>query len=112
MFFVVSSFAKNIPGTSKSKFDNLSKLAKVALCIIQNNAEEEPILSKLRKILTLQRANLEFDSTRASIFNQLNRHHGEWCCQYQSSENVISRSKKVTLFMFFIVLHSSTTNKK
>lgn len=90
-------FQNNIPGTSKSKFDNLSKLAKVALCIIQNNAEEEPILSKLRKILTLQRASLEFDSTRASIFKfQLNRDQGEWCCQYQSSENVISRSKKVT----------------
>ena len=90
-------FQDNIPGTSKSNFDNLLKLAKVASCIIDSNAKDEPVLSKLRKNLTPQRASLEFDSTRASIFRfQLNRRQGEWCGQYQSPENVISRSKKVT----------------
>ena len=39
----------NIPGTNKSKFDNLFKLAKVILCINHSNAEEEPVLSRIGK---------------------------------------------------------------
>ena len=53
----------NIPGTNKSKFDKLFKLAKVILCIIHSNAEEESVLSRIRKNLTPQRASLEFNST-------------------------------------------------
>ena len=48
----------NIPGTKKSKFDNLFKLAKVILCTIHSNAEEEPVFSRVRKSLTPQCANL------------------------------------------------------
>ena len=104
-------FQYNIPRTSKSKFDNLFKLAKVALCIICSTTGKESVLSKLQKILTPQRASLEVDSTRASIFNfQLNRHQGEQCYQYKPSDNVISRFKKVT--WEYNEEHSSATNEK
>ena len=53
----------NVPGTNKSKFDKLFKLAKVILCIIHSNAEEESVFSRIRKNLTPQRASLEFNST-------------------------------------------------
>ena len=85
-----------IPGTNKSKFENLFKLYKIILCIIHRNAEEESVFSGIRKNLTPQRASLEIDGTLASIINfQLNRTQGEKCYQYNPSEKVISRSKKV-----------------
>ena len=37
----------NIPGTNKSKFDNLFKLDKVILCIIHSNAEEQSVFSRI-----------------------------------------------------------------
>ena len=68
----------NIPGTNKSKFDNLFKRAKVILCIINSNAEEESVFSIIRKKLTAQRASSELNGTLASIINfQLNRDQGE-----------------------------------
>ena len=68
----------NIPGTNKSKFDNLFKRAKVILCIIHSNAEEESVFSRIRKKLTAQRASSELNGTLASIINfQLNRDQGE-----------------------------------
>ena len=51
----------NIPGTNKSKFDNLFKLAKIILCIIHSNAEDEPVFSRFRKKLNPQNASLELD---------------------------------------------------
>ena len=72
----------NIPRTNKSKFDKLFKLAKVILCIIYSNAEEESAFSRIRKNLTPQRASLELDGTLGSIINfQLNRDRDERCYQ-------------------------------
>ena len=59
-------YINKIPGTSKSKFENLFKLAKIILCIIHSNAEEESVFSRIRKNLTPQRASLEIDGTSAS----------------------------------------------
>ena len=86
-----------IPGSNRSKFHNLSKLVKVILVIIHSNAEEESLFSRVRKNLTAQRASLSLDGTLSSIISfQLNRKRGETCYQYQPSESVISKSKKVT----------------
>ena len=49
-------YEMKIPGTSKSKFENLFKLARVVLCIVHSNAEEELLLSTVNKNLTPQRA--------------------------------------------------------
>ena len=38
-------FMKKIAGSSKSKFDNLLKLAKVVFSIVHSNAEEESLFS-------------------------------------------------------------------
>ena len=101
----------NTPRTNKSKFDNLFKLAKVILCIIHRNAEEESAFSRIRKNLTPQRASLELDGTVASIINfQLNRDRGERCYQYNPSEKVTSPSKKVT--WEYNKEHSSKTSEK
>ena len=101
----------NIPGTDKSKFDNLFKLAKVILCIINSNAEEKSVFSRIRKNLTPQRAGLELNGTLASITRfQLNNDQGEQCYQYKPSEKVISCSKKVT--REYNKKHSSKANEK
>ena len=101
----------NIPGTNKSQFDNLFQLAKVILCIIHSNAEEESVSSRIRKNLTPQRASLELDGTLVTIINfQMNRDQGERCYQYKPCEKVISRSKKVT--WGYNKEHSSKTNEK
>ena len=90
-------FKMNIPGTTRSKFRNLFELAKVVLCIIHSNAEEESVFSRFRKNLTPQRASLEIEGTLSSIISfQLNRPQGESCHQYKPSSEVIARSKKVT----------------
>ena len=90
-------FLMKIPGSNRSKFHNLFKLVKVILVIIHSNAEEESLFSKVRKNLTAQRASLSLDGTLSSIISfQLNRKQGETCYQYQPSESVISKSKKVT----------------
>ena len=63
-----------IPGTSKSKFENLFKLAMVVLCIVYSNAEEESLLSRVKKNLPPQRASLTLDGLLSSIMSfQLNR---------------------------------------
>ena len=43
-----------ILGTLKSKFENLFKLAKVVLCIIHSNAEEESLFSHIKNISLLK----------------------------------------------------------
>ena len=43
-----------ILGTLKSKFENLFKLAKVVLCIIHSNAEEESLFPHIKNILLLK----------------------------------------------------------
>ena len=43
-----------IPGTSKRKFENLFKLARLVLCIVHSNAEEESLFSPVRKNLMPQ----------------------------------------------------------
>ena len=50
-----------IPGTNKSKFENLFKLAKMVLSAVHSNAEEESLFSRVRKNLTFQRASLQLD---------------------------------------------------
>ena len=62
-------FKMNIPGTTRSKFRNLFELAKVVLCIIHSNAEEESIFSRVRKNLTPRRASLEIEGTLSSIIS-------------------------------------------
>ena len=90
-------FLMKVPGSNRSKFHNLFRLVKVILVIIHSNAEEESLFSRVRKNLTAQRASLSLDGTLSSIISfQLNRTQGETCYQYQPSESVISRSKKVT----------------
>ena len=86
-----------IPGTSKSKFENLFKLARVVLCIVHSNAEEESLFSRVKKNLTPQRASLTLDGSLSSIMSfQLNREKNEPCYKYNPSQNVLKRSKEVT----------------
>ena len=83
-----------IPGKSKSKFENLFKLARIVLCIVHSNAEEE---SLVKKILMPQRASLTLDGLLSSIMSfQLNREKNEPCYKYNSSQNVLKQSKEVT----------------
>ena len=86
-----------IPGTNKSKFENLFHLAKIVLCIVHSNAEEESLFSRVKKNLTPQRASLSLDGTLSSIMCfQLNRPQNETCYQHVPSQNVLKRSKEVT----------------
>ena len=41
-------YEMKIPGTSKSKFENLIKLARVVLYIVHSNAEEESLFSRVK----------------------------------------------------------------
>ena len=86
-----------IPGTSKSKFENLFKLARVVLCIVHSNAEEESLYSRVKKNFTPQKASLPLDGSLSSIMSfQLNRGKNEPCYKYNPSQNVLKRSKEVT----------------
>jgi hemerythrin superfamily protein len=86
-----------IPGTTKSKFENIFRLAKIVLCIVHSNAEEESLFSRVKKNLTPQRASLSLDATLSSIMCfQLNRPQNETCYQYVPSQNVLRRSREVT----------------
>ena len=90
-------YEMKIPGTSKSKFENLFKLARVVLCIVHSNAEEESLFSRVKKNLTPQRASLTLDGSLSSIMSfQLNREKNEPCYKYNPSQNVLKRSKEVT----------------
>ena len=90
-------FKMNIHETTRSKFCNLFELAKVVLCIIHSNAEEESVFSRVRKNLTPQHASLEIEGTLSSIISfQLNRRQGESCHQHKPSSQVIAHSKNVT----------------
>ena len=42
-------YQMKIPGTTKSKFENLFRLAKIVLCIVHSNAEEESLFSRVKK---------------------------------------------------------------
>ena len=69
-----------IPGTNKSKFENLFKLAKVLLSVVHSNAEEKSLLSRVRKNLASQRASLQLDDTLSIIISfQVNRPQGQPC---------------------------------
>ena len=86
-----------IPGTNKSKFENLFKLAKVVLSVVHSNAEEESLLSRVRKNLTSQRASLQLDGTLSSIISfQVNRLQYQPYYKYEPSLKVIEEAKKVT----------------
>ena len=87
-----------IPGTSKSKLrENLFKLARVVLCIVHSNAEEESLFSSVKKNLTPQRASLTLDGSLSSvIIFQLTGEKNEPCYKYNPSQNVLKRSKEVT----------------
>ena len=81
-------YMMKIPGTNKSKFENLFKLAKVVLSVVHSNAEEESLLSRVRK---------NFDGTLSSIISfQVNRPQGQRCYKYELSPKVIEKAKKVT----------------
>ena len=70
-------YEMKIPGTSKSKFGNLFKLARVVLCIVHSH-EEESLFSRVKKNLTPQRASLTLDGLLSSIMSfQLNREKNE-----------------------------------
>ena len=60
-------YETKIPGTYKSKFENLFKLTRVVLCIVHSNAEEESLFSRVKKNLTPQRASLSLDGSLSSI---------------------------------------------
>ena len=63
-------YEMKIPGTSKSKFENLFKLARVVLCIVHSNAEN----------FTPQKASLTLDGSLSSIMSfQLNREKYKPC---------------------------------
>ena len=67
-------YEMKIPGTSKSKFRNLFKLARAVLCIVHSNAEKELLFSHVKKNLTPQRASLSLEGSLSSILSfQLNR---------------------------------------
>ena len=51
-------YETKIPGTSKSKLENLFKLAKVVLCIIHSNTEEESLFSRVKKDSLLKELHL------------------------------------------------------
>ena len=51
-------YETKIPGTSKSKLENLFKLAKVVLCIIHSNAEEESLFSRVKEVSLLKELHL------------------------------------------------------
>ena len=90
-------YMMKIPGTNKSKFENLFKLAKVVLSVVHSNAEEESLLSRVRKNLTSQRASPQLDGTLSSIISfQVNRPQGQPCYKYKPSSKVIDKAKKVT----------------
>ena len=55
------------PGTTKSKFENLFKLAKVVLSVAHSNTKEESLFSRVRKSLNSQRASLQLDGTLSCI---------------------------------------------
>jgi hemerythrin superfamily protein len=83
-----------MPGSSRSKFNNLFKLVKVVLVIIHSNAEEESLFSRVRKNLTAQRPSLSLDGTLSSVICfQLNRKQVVTRYHYQPSESVISSSQ-------------------
>lgn len=88
-------YEMKIPGTSKSKFENLFKLIKVVLCIIHSNAEEQSLFS-CKKNLTPQRTSLSLDETLSSIIrSQLNREKHETCYKYNLTQHVLRRTKEV-----------------
>ena len=90
-------YMMKIPGTNKSKFENLFKLAKMVLSAVHSNAEEESLFSRVRKNLTSQRASLQLDGTLSSIISfQLNRPQGQPCYKYESFPKAIEKAKKVT----------------
>ena len=90
-------YMMKIPGTNKSKFENLFKLAKVVLSVVHSNAEEESLLSRVRKNLTSQRASLQLDGTLSSIISfQVNRLQYQPYYKYEPSLKVIEEAKKVT----------------
>ena len=81
-------YMMKIPGTNKSKFENLFKLAKVVLSVVHSNAEEESLLSRVRK---------NFDGTLSSIISfQVNRPQAQRCYKYEPSPKIIEKGKKVT----------------
>ena len=83
-------YETKIPGTSKSKFENLFKLTRVVLCIVHSNAEEESLFSRVKKNLMPQRASLSLDGSLSSIMSfQLNREKNEPCYKYNPSQNVL-----------------------
>ena len=72
-----------IPGTSKSKFENLFKLAMIVLCIIHSIAEEESHFSHVKKNLTSQRASLSLDGTLSGIISFQLQWQISDCCNIQ-----------------------------
>ena len=73
------------------------KLARVVLCIIHSDAEEESLFSHVKKNLAPQRASLSLDGSLSSTMSfQLNREKNEPCYKYNPSQNVLKRSKEVT----------------
>ena len=90
-------YMMKIPGTNKSKFENLFKLAKAVLSVVHSTAEEGSLFSRVRKNLTSQRASLQLDGALSSIILfQLNRPQGQPCYKYEPSPKVIEKAKKVT----------------
>ena len=86
-----------ITDTSKSKFENLFKLARAVLCIFHSHGEEELLFSHVKNNLMPQRASLSLDGSLSSIMSfQLNREKNEQCYKYNPSQNVLKRSKEVT----------------
>ena len=78
-------YEMKISGTSKSKFKNLFKVARVVLSIVHSNAEEELLFSPVNKNLTPQRVWISLDESLSSIMSfQLNREKNDTMIQMQS----------------------------
>jgi hypothetical protein len=87
----------NVAGTSRSKFTNLMKIAKLILTLPHSNADEERVFSLINKNKTKFRPNLSTDRTIPSIITfQLNRSHDEPCFKYEPNAEVCKAARHVT----------------
>ena len=77
------------------KFNMLSKIAKLVLCIAHSNAGEERVFSMIRKNKTPFRPNLALDKTLPNLLS-VKLATDEPCHRYSPPASVVQRAGKVT----------------
>lgn len=82
------------PGTNRSEYDLLFKVAEAVMTIPHSNAGEERIFSLINKNKTPSRSSLKLDGTLSSLI--VVKTHIEDAIQWKPSETLIHMAKKAT----------------